>query len=242
VELTGRVALVTGAGAGIGRATALALARAGASVVAVDLDEEAAIETAALAGGGAGIRADVASDDDLRAAFAAAGPVDVLVNNAGGVERPVFPEAPVERWTSVLDVNLRATMLATQLALDSMRGRGGAIVNVSSIAGVGFGPHGAPEYAAAKAGVVRLTAALAPLAEEGVRVNCICPDWVDTPAARRTLARATPEERAAAPPLVPAERVADSILDLVQDDGLAGRVLVCPATGQWRLLPAEAAY
>jgi NAD(P)-dependent dehydrogenase (short-subunit alcohol dehydrogenase family) len=242
VELTGRVALVTGAGAGIGRATALALRRAGASIVAVDVDEEAANETVALAGGGVAVRADVARDDDLRAAFAAAGPLDVLVNNAGGVERPFFPEAPVERWASVLDVNLRATMLAVQLALESMRGRGGAIVNVSSIAGVGSGPHGAPEYAAAKAGVVRLTAALAPLAQDGFRVNCICPDWVDTPASRRTLARATSEERASAPPLVPAERVADAILDLVKDDSLAGRVLVCPATGEWRLLPAEAAY
>ena len=90
-------------------------------------------------------------------------------------------------------------MLGVQLALETMRGRGGAIVNVSSIAGVGYGSHEAPEYAAAKAGVVRITAALASLADEGVRVNCICPDFVDTPAVHRTLERATPEERAAAP-------------------------------------------
>src|ERR671934_151498 len=101
----------------------------------------------------------------------------------------------------------------------------------------GYGVHRAREYAAAKAGVARLTAALATLAEEGVRVNCICPDFVDTPAARRSLERATPEERAAAPPLVPAERVADAILSLVENDSLAGRVLVCPATEEWRLLP-----
>jgi 3-oxoacyl-[acyl-carrier protein] reductase len=238
VELGGRVALVTGAGAGIGRAVALALAREGASVVAVDLDEAAAEETVRLAGGGATVRADVTDDDALRAAFTTAGPLDVLVNNAGGVSGPCFPDAPPERWSAVLDVNLRATMLGVQLALETMRGRGGAIVNVSSVAGVGYGPHGAPEYAAAKAGVVRLTAALASLADEGVRVNCICPDFVDTPAVRRTLEQATPEERAAAPPLVPAERVADAILDLVRDDSLAGRVLVCPATAEWRLLPA----
>jgi NAD(P)-dependent dehydrogenase (short-subunit alcohol dehydrogenase family) len=72
-----------------------------------------------------------------------------------------------------------------------------------------------------------------------VRVNCICPDFVDTPAARRSLERATPEERAAALPLVPAERVADAIVGLVVDDSLAGRVLVCPATEEWRLLPAH---
>jgi NAD(P)-dependent dehydrogenase (short-subunit alcohol dehydrogenase family) len=239
VELGGRVSLVTGAGAGIGRAVALALAREGASVVAVDLDEAAAEETVRLAGGGVAVRADVARDDELRAAFAAAGPLDVLVNNAGGVWGATFPDAPPERWSAVLDVNLHATMLGIQLALETMRGRGGAIVNVSSIAGVGYGPHDAPEYAAAKAGVLRLTAALAPLADEGVRVNCICPDWVDTPAARRSLEQATPEERAAAPPLVPVERVADAILDLVRDDSLAGRVLVCPATGEWRLLPPD---
>jgi NAD(P)-dependent dehydrogenase (short-subunit alcohol dehydrogenase family) len=239
VELGGRVALVTGAGAGIGRAVALALAREGATVVAVDVDEAAAEETVRLAGGGTAVRADVTADDELHAAFAAvAGPLDVLVNNAGGVSSPFFPDAPLERWSAVLDVNLRATMLATQLALETMRGRGGAIVNVSSIAGVGYGVHRAPEYAAAKAGVARLTAALATLAEEGVRVNCICPDFVDTPAARRSLERATPEERAAAPPLVPAERVADAILELVKDESLAGRVLVCPATEEWQLLPA----
>jgi NAD(P)-dependent dehydrogenase (short-subunit alcohol dehydrogenase family) len=238
VELGGCTALVTGAGAGIGRAAALALAREGAFVVAVDLDEDAARETVDLAGNGSAFRADVTDDDELRAAFGAAGPLDVLVNNAGGVSSPYFPAAPVERWSAVLDVNLRATMLGTQLALERMRGRGGAIVNVSSIAGVGYGVHRAPEYAAAKAGVARFTAALAGLAEEGVRVNCICPDFVDTPAARRTLERATPEERAAAPPLVPVERVADAILELVRDESLAGRVLVCPATEEWRLLPA----
>jgi NAD(P)-dependent dehydrogenase (short-subunit alcohol dehydrogenase family) len=239
MELGGRVAMVTGAGAGIGRAVALALAREGATVVAVDVDEAGAEETVRLAGGGTAVRGDVTDDEELHAAFAAvAGPLDVLVNNAGGVSSPFFPDAPPERWSAVLDVNLRATMLATQLALERMRGRGGAIVNVSSIAGVGYGVHRAPEYAAAKAGVARLTAALAGLAEEGVRVNCICPDFVDTPAARRSLERATPEERAAAPPLVPAERVADAILELVKDESLAGRVLVCPATGEWQLLPA----
>jgi NAD(P)-dependent dehydrogenase (short-subunit alcohol dehydrogenase family) len=239
VELSGRVALVTGAGAGIGRAAALALAREGARIVAVDADEAAAEETVRLAGGGTPVRADVSNDDELRAGFAAAGRLDVLVNNAGGVSGPTFPDAPAERWSAVLDVNLRATMLGIQLALETMRGRGGAIVNVSSVAGIGHGPHGAPEYAAAKAAVVRLTAALASLADEGVRVNCICPDWVDTPAARQSLERAPPEERAAAPPLVPAERVANAILDLVRDESLAGRVLVCPATAEWRLLPPD---
>jgi hypothetical protein len=71
------------------------------------------------------------------------------------------------------------------------------------------------------------------------RRNAYGPDFVDTPAARQSLKRATPDERAAPLPLVPAERVADAILELVRDESLAGRVLVCPATEEWRLLPAE---
>src|ERR687885_53706 len=109
-----------------------------------------------------------------------------------GVADPVYPEAPIERWGRVLDVNLRAAMLSTQLALEPLRRRGGgAIVNVASVAGLGAGAHGAPEYAAAKAGVVRLTGALRSLAAEGIRVNAICPDYVDTPAVRRGLAQVT---------------------------------------------------
>ena len=87
---------------------------------------------------------------------------------------------------------------------------------------------------------MRLTGALAPLAvREGVRVNCICPDWVDTPAARRTLASMTDEERARVPELVPAEEIAGLVLDLVRDDSLAGRVMIRPADGPPELMPLE---
>jgi NAD(P)-dependent dehydrogenase (short-subunit alcohol dehydrogenase family) len=155
------------------------------------------------------------------------GGLDILVNNAGGIDGPIYPEAPVERWERMLDLNLRAVMLATQLALDLLRRRGGgAIVNVASVAGLGAGPHGAPEYAAAKAGVVRLTAALGSLAAEGIRVNAICPDYVDTPAVQRSLAQMSEEERSNVPELVSPEAIAGGVLDLIRDDSLAGRVLV----------------
>jgi NAD(P)-dependent dehydrogenase (short-subunit alcohol dehydrogenase family) len=135
-------------------------------------------------------------------------------------------------------VNLRAVMLATQLALEPLRRRGGgAIVNVASVAGLGAGPHGAPEYAAAKAGVVRLTAALASLSAEGIRVNAICPDYVDTPAVRRELAQMSAEERAAVTELVSADAIARGILDLIRDDSLFGRVLVWFAEEEPYLLP-----
>jgi NAD(P)-dependent dehydrogenase (short-subunit alcohol dehydrogenase family) len=133
-------------------------------------------------------------------------------------------------------------MLATQAAISAMRKRGGgAVVNISSVAGLGLAPHAAPDYAAAKAAVVRLTAALAPLAKEDIRVNCVCPDWVDTPAVQRSLATMTQEERAAIipPELVPAEDIAEVVVGLIRDDSLAGRVLTCPAGGEWALLPVD---
>lgn len=130
-------------------------------------------------------------------------------------------------------------MVATQLALEAMRG-GGAIVNVASMAGYGLFPHEAPEYAAAKAGLMRFTGALSPLAEtHGVRVNCVCPDWVDTPAVHRSLASMTPEQREQVPELVSAAEIASLVLDLIRDDSLAGRVLIRPSDGPATLMPLE---
>jgi NAD(P)-dependent dehydrogenase (short-subunit alcohol dehydrogenase family) len=235
-DLTGLRALVTGGASGIGEATARLLQSRGARVAVLDLDT-----------GGVGppfvaVAADVTDDDAVRSAVAEAveqlGGLDILVNNAGGVSEPLYPQAPLEHWERVLDVNLRAVMLATQLALEPLRRRGGgAIVNVSSVAGLGAGPHVAPEYAAAKAGVVRLTAALGSLADEGIRVNAICPDYVDTPAVRRDLAQMTEDERAAVPELVSPDAVASGVVDLIRDDSLAGRVLVWFAEEEPYLLP-----
>jgi NAD(P)-dependent dehydrogenase (short-subunit alcohol dehydrogenase family) len=95
---------------------------------------------------------------------------------------------------------------------------------VSSVAGLGTTAYSHPDYAASKAGVVRFTAALAN--HDGVRVNCVCPDWVDTPAVRRSLAEMTEEERAEVPPLVPVDEIAALVIDLVRDDSAAGRVVV----------------
>jgi NAD(P)-dependent dehydrogenase (short-subunit alcohol dehydrogenase family) len=243
MEPEGKVALVTGAAMGIGRAAADGLARAGAQVVVADQSSEAGKEAAAELGA-LFIRADVTDDGELvrliESVERLTGGLDILVNNAGGAEETVFPEAPPERWSHILDLNLRSLMLATQLAFEPMRRRGGgAIVNVASVAGLGAGPHGAPEYAAAKAGVVRLTAALVSLAEHGIRVNCICPDYVDTPAVRRSLAVMTDEERARVPPLVPADAIGGGVLDLIRDEALAGRVLVWFANQEPYLLPTE---
>ena len=241
MELAGKVALVTGGAMGIGFAVAKALTEAGAQVVVADRESEAGKQSAAEVGG-LFVRTDVAEDDELRRMIETAerfgGGLDIVVNNAGGVDEPAYPAAPVEQWGRVLDVNLRAVMLATQLALDPLRRRGGgAIVNVASVAGLGAGPHGAPEYAAAKAGVVRLTAALSPLAAEGIRVNAICPDYVDTPAMQRSLAQMTEKEREAVPQLVLPEAIAGGVLDMIRDESLAGRTLVWFAEEPAYLLP-----
>ena len=109
-------------------------------------------------------------------------------------------------------------MLATQLALVPMRrAGGGAIVNVASTAGLGSEPYQSPEYGAAKAGLIRFTSALGAL--DGVRVNCIVPDWVATE-------RVTAQERATTPPPIPLATVAGAVIRLIRDDTLAGRALV----------------
>jgi len=159
------------------------------------------------------------------------GGLDILVNNAGIVATPAFPDAEPEAWMRVLDVNLRGPMLGTYYAIRAMRERsGGAIVNIASLAGVGFGSHDSPDYAATKAGVARFSAALAPLSDQvEIRVNCICPDWVDTPMSRRSRSRMTPEEEAATVPpgILAPEEIADAAVELIRDDSLAGRVMAC---------------
>jgi NAD(P)-dependent dehydrogenase (short-subunit alcohol dehydrogenase family) len=238
VHIEGKVAVVTGAAAGIGRAIAAALAAEGAALVVADVDPDEGRRTAEELSGRF-VHADVLRDDDLSALIHAAEGLEILVNNAGGAPGPYYPGAPVEHWSRTLNLNLRSSMVATQLAVQAMA-TGGAIVNVSSVAGYGLEPHDAPEYAAAKAGLIRLTGALAPLAlTHGIRVSCICPDWVDTPAVRRSLAGLSDEERARVPKLVPAEEIAGLAIDLVRDEGSAGRVVVRPARGSAFTLPAS---
>jgi NAD(P)-dependent dehydrogenase (short-subunit alcohol dehydrogenase family) len=238
VEVEGRVAVVTGAAAGIGRAVATALAAERAAVVLADVDTDEG-RRAAEELGGRFVQADVLVDDDVRALIAAAEDLEILVNNAGGAPAPNYPEAPIEHWSRILELNLRSAMVATQLALDAMV-EGGAIVNVSSMAGYGLFPHDAPEYAAAKAGLMRFTGALSPLqAERNVRVSCVCPDWVDTPAVHRSLTAMTEQEREEVPELVTAEEIAGLVLELIRDDSSGGRVVIRPADGPAMTMPVE---
>jgi NAD(P)-dependent dehydrogenase (short-subunit alcohol dehydrogenase family) len=240
MEIKGKVALVTGAGSGIGRASAQRLSDEGAVIVVADLDEPGGRETVAQidASGGisAFVRADVTSVTDVRSMIELAektfGGLDILHNNAGIITRePRWPDTEPEDWIRMLDINLRGVILGTQLAIPAMRRRGGgAIVNTASMAGVGYGFPPNPVYAASKGGVVLFTASLAPLRDEGIRVNCVCPGVVDTPMFRRGLEqpdaqRGPVAERLAGLPIIPPEEIADAVVELIKDEDLAGRAM-----------------
>lgn len=211
----------------------------GAAVLIADRDAATGQETARQLGARF-VATDLSTLDGVRAMMTAAqrelGGLDILVNNVGGLVQPVYPTAPTDHWLRMLDLNLRGVMLSTQLAIEAM-GRGGAIVNIASTAGLGYGAHRAPEYAIAKAGVIRLTACLGPLRDSaGIRVNCVCPSLTDTPSSRRDRAAMTPTQRAAAPPAIPAEEIADAVAVMLTDESLAGRVMVCRHEQPRRLL------
>lgn len=244
MQLDGKVALVTGAGAETGRAIALRLAAGGALVVVADVDRAGAEATAdaieAQGGHAAAIEADVTDDDHVRRMIAFAGRdgggPHVLVNNAGGWGEANYPDATPGQWSATLDLNLRAAMLATQLALEPMRAAGGGVVvNIASTAGLGSDAYASPEYGAAKAGLIRFTTSLAELAD--VRVNCIVPDWIATERAHGELERMTAAERAAAGALVPMADVAAAVIAFIHDDDLAGRVVVLRGGEPRRFLP-----
>lgn len=236
MNIGGSVAIVTGSAAGTGRAIALRLADDGAAVVVADVDPKGGKETVRSVEAGEGraafTRADVRVADDIEQMVVFAertyGGLDILVNNAGDALEPAFPDATPERWGATLDLNLRGPMLATQIALEAMcRRGGGAIVNIASVAGLGYRPHDNPDYAAAKAGLIRLTATLTPLRERmNVRVNCVVPEWIATERAKEQISRMTPEERAQVPTLLQPEEVADAVVALIRDEDLAGRVMV----------------
>jgi NAD(P)-dependent dehydrogenase (short-subunit alcohol dehydrogenase family) len=250
VELQGKVTVVTGSGGtGTGRAISEHFASEGALIVVADVDDQGSQETVRLieedGGRAAWVRTDVTEDSDLEAMISFAvetfGGLDVLVNNAGGTPEPHFPDAPLEHWRKTVALNLTGPMTAVQHALEPMRERGGgAIVNVSSVAGVGYQPHDSPEYAAAKAGLIRLSAVLAPLAGRwNIRVNCVIPHWIRTPEVLEEIDTLPPEERAKVPELTPPAEIAEAVLELVRDDALAGRVMICWCGEPRRLIPND---
>lgn len=185
-RLSGKFALVTGGATGIGRATVERMIAEGGSVMIADINEAAAQQVVKELGTSVDwIRCDVTSEDDVKAAVDAAvarlGRLDILVNNAGMIAHKMLPEIDLALWNKVFAVNVQSVFLMIKHAAPHLKAAGGgSIVNMSSMAGLRGAP-GLAVYSSSKAAINGLTVALAlELAPDRIRVNAICPGWVDT--------------------------------------------------------------
>jgi NAD(P)-dependent dehydrogenase (short-subunit alcohol dehydrogenase family) len=205
IDLTGKVALITGGGAGIGAGVARALAESGCSVVLAEIDEQRAAETVAeirAAGGQAlSIPTNAMDTEQIERAFQTTdrefGRLDIVVNNVGGVRGARFLDQNERSWRRHIDINLTSMLAATWHGAHAMirGGRGGSIVNVTSIEGSRAAPMYSV-YAACKAGMISFTRSMAvELGEHDIRVNAIAPDLTRTPGLSGLIAgRSDPQE------------------------------------------------
>ncbi len=240
LNLTGKVAVVTGAARGIGHVIAARLAGAGAAVALVDLVEDAVVGAAAEIGAGGvtarGYACDVSSFEAAEVAgtriLADLGRVDVLVNNAGITRDRLFVRMTPEDWSQVLAVNLTGAFNFTKVMAPAMlKQRAGSIVNIASVVGQS-GNAGQANYAASKAGLIGMTKSLArEFAARGVRVNAVAPGFI-----RTAMTDALTEEvQAQMRQLIPLGRlgeagdVADVVMFLVSDlaNYVTGQVINC---------------
>jgi len=187
MDLSNRVAIVTGAGRGIGRAIALKLSEVGAAVVVNDVAEAEAVagEIRAMNGQSLAILADVSSSSDVAGmveeTVSTFGRVDILVNNAGIARDQLVVRMSEEDWDSVLSVNLKSAFLCTRVVLRHMiRQRWGRVISIASIVGIQGNP-GQANYASAKAGIIGFTRTIAKeVGSRGITANAIAPGFIDT--------------------------------------------------------------
>ena len=189
MDLQGKCVLVTGAGKGIGRGMAVRLAQHGADVAVADIDLGLAEETAALVRAqgrrAVAVRADVTKLADCEAMVAATvdtlGGLDIAVNNAGVISLATVADLTEAAWDRVMDINVKGVFLSCKAELPALHARGGgAIVNISSTAGLNGFPGGS-HYSASKFAVIGFTNSLAKeVARDGITVNAICPGILAT--------------------------------------------------------------
>jgi dihydroanticapsin dehydrogenase len=185
-RLAGKVCIVTGAGSGIGRATAIRLAEEGALVTCVDVNRDAVLETAASIGDHAfAVEADVSDDAQVRAYTDGTverwGGLHVVFNNAGVNLPTVFHEATDELIDRTLAVNVKGVIHGCRAAIPHMLATGGSIINTGSVNSLVSEPY-LSIYAASKGAILMLSRSIAlDYAKQGIRCNCLCPGWVDTP-------------------------------------------------------------
>jgi len=236
IDLSGKTAFVTGSTRGIGLAIANTLYAAGAKVAVVGRDAARARDVAAAMGSRAfGVACDVAQEDQVLSAVAAAeaalGAVDVLVNNAGLTRDNILLRLNEQDWDAVLDANLKGAFHTTRAVIKGMmKRRAGRIINMSSIVGL-TGNKGQANYAASKAGLIGFTKSVAKeYASRNILVNCIAPGFIDTDmtASLPDAARATLLEQIALGRLGRPEDVAGAVLFLASDLAgyITGQVLV----------------
>ena len=180
-SLEGRTALVTGGGKGIGRAVSTALAARGAAVVVNYRSDAAAAEQTAHELGGRAVRCDVGDVDAVQGMIKGLGQIDILVNNAGAVRDKLLLRMTSQDWEDIIRTDLTAAFHTTKAVMSGMlRGRWGRIVNMSSVVGITGNP-GQANYAAAKAGLIGFTKAIAKeVGSRGITCNAVAPGYVRT--------------------------------------------------------------
>jgi len=193
MNLSNRVAIVTGSARGIGRAIALKLAEVGATVVVNDISESVnsvVEEIKAMKQQGLAVVADVSSSADVarlaETAVATFGKVDILVNNAGITRDQLLMRMSDEDWDRVLEINLKGVFLCTRAVLrDMIKQRWGRIISIASIVGV-VGNQGQANYASAKAGIIGFTRTIAKeVASRSITANAVAPGFIDTEMTQR---------------------------------------------------------